>query len=128
MFQQTKRESDETANVVQESDQESACVIDKTKYSSLRKLLRVRVFVLKFIKKKVWSRCTNVLKEMICTKHKIYRLIDKLKDNNVYSQDIKAVRLFWVFIIQHKKICRCGSSNCEETTKWSAEATWLDTK
>jgi len=81
MFQQAKSEGDvyfETVNVVQESGQESACVIDETRYSSLRKLLRVTVFVLKFIKKKVWSRCTNVLKEMICTKHKIFRLIDRL--------------------------------------------------
>ena len=48
MFQQAKSEGDvyfETANVVQESDQESACVIDETKYSSLRKLLRVTVFI-----------------------------------------------------------------------------------
>ena len=37
---------------------------------------------------------------MICTKHKIFRLIDKLKD---YSVNSLAMRLFWVFIIQHKR-------------------------
>jgi len=42
MFQQAKSEGDvyfETANVVQASNQESTCVIDETRRSSLRKLL-----------------------------------------------------------------------------------------
>ena len=50
----------ESANVVLENSDQvsmSVCTIDERKYSSLiRKLLRVTVFCLKFIKKRVWNR------------------------------------------------------------------------
>ena len=55
LFHQARSAGDvflEAANVVQEnSDQGSVCTIDETKYSSLRKLLRVTVFCLSSLKR-----------------------------------------------------------------------------
>ena len=67
-------------NVVQEkSDQTpmSVCTIDERNFSSLRKLLRVTVVCMKFIKKRVWNRCSDELKERIRNRHKILNIIDK---------------------------------------------------
>jgi len=47
LFQQANSESDvyfETANVVQEVNREPVCAVDETRYSTLRKLLRVTAF------------------------------------------------------------------------------------
>ena len=69
MLSQVKCGSDlffASVNVVQEkSDQTpmSVCTIDERKFSSLRKLLRVTVVCMKFIKKRVWNRCSDELKE-----------------------------------------------------------------
>ena len=87
------------------SDQASitVCAIDEKKYSSLRKLLRVTVFCLKFIRIRVWNRCSDELKEKIRNRHKILKIIDDLKDHSIYSQDIKSVRLFWVYVVQQRR-------------------------
>ena len=55
----------ESSKVVQKDEghgSASACTIDKKKYSSLRRLLRVIVHCLKLIKIKVWNRCKTELK------------------------------------------------------------------
>ena len=98
LFHQVRSEGDvflEAANLVQEnSDQGSVCTIDETKYSSLRRLLRVTVLCLRFIKKRVWDKCSDELKRRMYSKHTILKIIDNLTDCGVYSQDIRAVGLF----------------------------------
>ena len=46
----------------------TVCAIDERKYSSLRNLLRLTVFCLKFIRIRVWNRCSDELKERICNR------------------------------------------------------------
>ena len=74
--------------------------MDETRYSTLRKLLHVTAFCLKFIKRK-WNKCSDVLKQRVGSKHKIFKIIEGISDHGtVYSQGIKAARLLWVYIIQ----------------------------
>ena len=93
----------ESANVVQENSDQvsmSVCTIDETKYSSLRRLLRVTVFCLKFLKKRVWNRYSDEVKKRICNRHRILNIIDDLRDHGIYSQDIRSAGLLWVYIVQ----------------------------
>ena len=53
------------------------CAIGEEKYSSLRKLLRITVCCLKFIRKRIWSRCSETLKAKILEKHPILKIINK---------------------------------------------------
>ena len=96
----------ESVNVVQENGDQasvSVCTIDEGKYSSVRRLLRITVFCLKFIKKRVWNRFPDELKENVRSRYKILKIIDDLRDYGVYSQDIKSARLFWVYVVQQKR-------------------------
>ena len=95
----------ESANVVQENSDQvsmSVCTIDERKYSSLRKLLRVIVFCLKFIKKRVCNKCSDEMKKRICNRHRILNISDDLRDHGIYSQDIRSARLIWVYIVQRR--------------------------
>ena len=96
----------ESVNVVQENIDEvstSVCTIDERKYSSLRKLLRVTAYCLKFIKKRVWNRCSDEVKKIICNRHRILNIINDLRDYGIHSQDIRSARLFWVYIVQRRR-------------------------
>ena len=93
----------ESANVLQENSDQvsmSVCTVDETKYSSLRRLLRVTVFCLKFLKKRVWNRYSDEVKKRICNRHRILNIINDLRDHGIYSQDIRSARLLWVYIVQ----------------------------
>ena len=95
-----------SVNVVQENGNQtsiSVCTNDERKYSSLTRLLSITVFCLKFIKKRLWNRCSDELKERVCSRYEILKIIDDLRDYGVYSQDIKSARLFWVYIVQQKR-------------------------
>jgi len=96
----------ETTNVVKEQISQaslSVCTIDEEKYSSLRKLLRVTLFCLKFIRKGCWNRCSETLKAKILKKHPIVRAVDKLEDVGICSNDIKYSKLIWTYVIQQRK-------------------------
>ena len=96
----------ESANVVQENNDQvstSVCTIDERKYSSLRKLLRITAYFLKFINKRVWNRCSDEVKKRICNRHRILNIINDLRDHGIYSQDIRSARLFWVYIVQRRR-------------------------
>ena len=96
----------ESVNVVQENSDEvstSVCTIDERKYSSLRKLLRVTAYCLKFIKKRVWNRCSDEVKKRICNRHRILNIINDLRDYGIHSQDIRSARFFWVYIVQRRR-------------------------
>ena len=97
----------ETTNVVKEQISQaslSVCTIDEEKYSSLRKLLRVTLFCLKFIRKGCWNRCSETLKAKILKKHPIVRAVDKLEDVGICSNDIKYSKLIWTYVIQQRKV------------------------
>ena len=49
----------------------SVCDIDADKYSSLRKLLRITVYCLKFIKQRVWNILSHLTKATVGDKYKL---------------------------------------------------------
>ena len=64
----------ETTNLVKNDSIEqdkviSIFLIDESKYSSLRRLLRVTAYCLKFIKGKIWSKCPMELQNRIIQKY-----------------------------------------------------------
>ena len=104
----------DSANVVQENSDEvstSVCTIDERKYSSVRKLLRVTAYCLKFIKKRVWNRCSDEVKKRICNRHRILNIINDLRDHGIYSQDIRSARLFWIYVTEFAKRGLIHASN-----------------
>ena len=97
----------EVANVAQEEPKvifPSPFAMDEHKYSSLRKLLRISVYCLKFINLKVMSKCSTELKERVLSRHKLLeRVFENLKIGSIYSWEIKNVNLLWVYVIQHRR-------------------------
>jgi len=63
-------------------------------------LLQVTVW---FIKKRVWDKCSDELKQKMYDRHKILGIIDNLTSCGIYSQDIRVVSLFQVYVVQHKR-------------------------
>jgi len=109
MLSQAKSGSDvifESSNVVQENEDRgsvSACNIDERKYSCLRRLLRITALCLKFIRIRVWSRCSTELKERICKQHQILKIFNDLKDTgSIYFRDLVSAKLLWVYVVQHR--------------------------
>jgi len=79
----------ESSNVVQEVNQRPVCVIDETWHYILRKLLRVTLFCLKFIKRKVWDKCSDALKQRIIIQKAqflISTVFGQFSQLNSYSQ------------------------------------------
>ena len=110
LLSQAKSGSDvilESSNVVREDESHGSllvCTIDEKKYSSLRRLLRVTALCLKFVKMKVWDKCTTGLKKKMCKQHRILRVLNDLKDTgNIYFQDLVSARLLWLYVVQHRK-------------------------
>ena len=97
----------EVANVAQEDPKinyASPFTMDEHKYSSLRKLLRISVYYLKFINIKVMSKCSTGLKERLFGSHKLLeRVFDRLKVGSINAWEIKNVILLWIYVIQHRK-------------------------
>ena len=89
---------------VDKSQQDTASLFTlEKKCSSLRKLLRVSVYVLKFIKIKVWNQMSTDL-QLKFQKHKLLTtILDNLKvHSSITSQEIKLASLLWIFFIQHR--------------------------
>ena len=53
----------------------SVCDIDVNKYSSLRKLLRITVYCLKFIKQSAWDNLSHLTKKTIGDKYKLIVIV-----------------------------------------------------
>jgi len=85
-----------------QQDTASLFTLDK-KCSSLRKLLRVSVYMLKFIKIKVLSRMNTDFQARF-RKHKLLSTVfETLKTHNsITFQEIKMASLLWISFIQHK--------------------------
>ena len=82
----------------------SVCDIDADKYSFLRKLLRITVYVycLKFIKQRVWNTLSHLTKATIGDK---YKLIGAVMSSltygySVYAGDIKMAARLQVYTVQ----------------------------
>ena len=76
--------------------------VDKLHYSSMRKLLRISVYILRFIKLKVW----NKLQEEIRRKHQSFYLLSTLfrglRDaGHITFREIKLVSLLCIYTLQH---------------------------
>jgi len=76
--------------------------MDKLCYSSLRKLLRVSVYILRFIKIMVW----NKLKEETRRKHQQFYLLSTLfrelvDIGPITFREIKLTSLLWIYTLQH---------------------------
>ena len=85
-----------------QEDTASLFTLDK-KCSSLRKLLHVSEYVLKFIKMKVWNRISTD-SQMKFQKHNLLATIfDTLKTHSsITSQEIEMASLLWISFIQHR--------------------------
>ena len=78
--------------------------IDETKYSSFWKLLRITVLCLKFIKKRVLSKCSEALQDGILQKHVILKgVFGGIREQSLYFGEIKMVTLLWLYTIQHRQ-------------------------
>ena len=133
MLSQAKSGSDvifESSNVIQEDKSHgslSACTIDEKKYSSLRRLLRVTALCSKFVKIRIWDKCTAGLKERVCKQHRIFRVLNDLNDTeNIYFQDfvsatcsgfmlcnIESLLMYFVLLLLSKGM------DCRNNLVWS---------
>ena len=81
------------------------CGIDHHKYSSLRKLLRITVYCLKFIEQRIWMILSQVQKEWFGKNHlllhKVFNLL--LTDSFVHAEDIRLAANLWIYCIQQCK-------------------------
>jgi len=80
----------------------SVCQIDQEHYSSLRKLLKITCYCLKFIKRKVWDALPTSYKETILRKHtllgKVFNSLFSVQ--SVHLVDVKLAMLLWVYSVQ----------------------------
>ena len=83
----------------------SLCDVDDKRYSSLRKLLRITIYCLKFIKQMVWLTLSHLTKTTIAEKHKlIAHVLNSLADNfSICAGNIKVVTLLWVHFLQYRQ-------------------------
>lgn len=78
--------------------------MNENHFSSLRKLLRVSVYVMKFLKIKVWNQLS--IDDQRCFRHHklLVMVFDSLKETkSISSQEIKLLSLLWVSCIQHRR-------------------------
>ena len=83
----------------------SVCGIDENKYSSLRRLLRVTVNCLKFIKRRAWLALIQSRRESIEGRCKLLSFVlNSLSDgSSVCAGDLQVSALLWVFVVQKQK-------------------------
>ena len=83
----------------------SVCGIDESKYSSLRRLLRVTVYCLKFIKRRAWLALIQSRRESIEGRCKLLSFVlNSLSDgSSVCAGDLQVSTLLWVFVVQKRK-------------------------
>ena len=99
----------ETTNLVKDNPM-SAFFIDESKYSSLRKLLRVTAYSLKFIKETVWNKCSTELQSKIVKSCPILNIFIMIRNNSICFNDIRAAKLWWVSVIQQKAFAEVFSA------------------
>ena len=75
------------------------CDVDDKNYSSLRKLLRITIYCLKFIKRMVWHTLSHPTKTTIAEHKLIGHVLNSLADN--FSICAGDTTLLWVHFLQH---------------------------
>ena len=98
----------ECSNVVTHGKQDeklSVCGLDERKYSSLRKLLTVTCYCLKFVKKQQWDVLSESRREIIGKKHVLLaEIFNSLSDGQfICANDIKLAMLLWIYCIQRNR-------------------------
>ena len=69
----------------------------------MRKLLRVSVYVLRFIKLRVWNRVSSEKQRSLKDKL-LLSIFDTFEDNgSIKSQEVKLATLLWVSFVQHRR-------------------------
>ena len=99
----------ELANVagINEKDEEKQIVslfgVDEKRYSSLQKLIRVSVYVMRYIKYRVWNRISAENRRHLCEYKLLVTIFDNLKESGpVTFQEIRLLSLLWISFIQHR--------------------------
>jgi len=83
----------------------SICGIDESNYSSLRRLLRVTVYCLKFIKRRAWLALIQSRRESIEGWCKLLSFVlNSLSGgSSVCAGDLQVSTLLWVFVVQKRR-------------------------
>ena len=93
---------------INKKDQEKQIIslfgVDEKCYSSLRKLIRVSVYVMRYIKNRVWNRISAENRRHLCEYKLLVTIFDSLKESvPVTFQEIKLLSLLWISFIQHRQ-------------------------
>ena len=74
--------------------------VEKSPCSSLRGLLRISVYVLRFLKLRIWNKLDERKRNLF--QHKLLKIIfEDLSNSYITIREIKLVALLWVHTIQH---------------------------
>jgi len=74
--------------------------VDKLHYSSMWKLLRISVYILRFIKLKVWNKLQEETRRKHQSFHLLSTLFKGLRDTgNITFREIKLVSLLWIYTV-----------------------------
>ena len=76
----------------------SVCGIDEKRYSLLRKLLKIIVYCLKFIKQLIWSKLSSKFKKTTGEEYQLIVLVFNSVSNemSISAGDIKLAAMLWV--------------------------------
>ena len=92
-----------TVTAAIDEDQLSLFGMKEKNCSSLRKLLRVSVYVMKFLKIMIWNKLEANRKESLQHCKLLVTVFDTLKETKpISSQEVRVVSLLWISAIQHK--------------------------
>ena len=83
----------------------SVCGIDEKRHLMLRKLLRINVYCLKFIKQLIWNKLSSEFRKTTGEKHKLLMFVLNSVSNeiSISAGDIKLAAMLWVYCIQQRK-------------------------
>ena len=97
----------EVTNLIEETSKDTKLLplgINETKFSSLWRLLRITAICLKFIKYRIWSRCSQELRDRILQRCVILKKVfSDIKEESLCYAEIRTVTLFWIYVIQHRQ-------------------------
>ena len=110
METETARVLYECSNVASHGPQDvnlSVCGINEKKYSSLRKLLRVTCYCLKFVKKRLWDLLSESRRMLIGKRYALLaEVFSSLSDGQfICATDIKLAMLLWIYCVQQNRFC-----------------------
>jgi len=77
--------------------------VDETHYSSLRKLLRVSVYVMRFIKHRFWDRISEKNQRKFLHHNLLADIFNNLNHGCITPFEISVVSVLWVYFIQHRR-------------------------